>query len=125
MDPAFGQCDNGDPCDFNFVVEGTLRVDNNLNNKLRHVNWNYILKHCDADTAWYNFKNKLFELCNAYIPTITIQSDFQPPWFDCDTYKLCKKRKNLGQNIKRVKILSIINNFLTVDANSKTLSKKK
>ncbi|UII21140.1 gliding motility-associated C-terminal domain-containing protein [Fulvivirga ligni] len=39
LDPAFGQCDNGDPCDFNFVVEGTLRVDNNLNNKLNLLIW--------------------------------------------------------------------------------------
>ena len=64
-----------------------------LNNKLRHVNWNHILKHCDADTAWYNFKNKLFELCHAHIPTITIQNDFQPPGLTVIHTNSVKKRK--------------------------------
>ena len=61
-----------------------------LNSSLRQVQWNNLLKYCDANTAWRRFKSKLFELCDDNIPTLTIKSEFQPPWFDCDTYKLCR-----------------------------------
>ena len=71
-----------------------------LNNKLRHINWDQMLKYCAANTAWLRFKTKLLELCNIYIPTITIKSDFQPPWFDSETFKLCRKKDRLRAKYK-------------------------
>ena len=71
-----------------------------LNESLRYVNWNHLLKFCDANTAWHRFKTKLLQLCDIHIPTITIKSDFQPPWFDSDTYKLCRKKERLRAGYK-------------------------
>ena len=56
--------------------------------------------YCDADTAWLRFKSKLLELCKNHIPTITIKYEFQPPWFDSDTFKLCRKKKRLRAKYK-------------------------
>ena len=71
-----------------------------LNNSLNKVKWNDILKYCDANTAWFRFKTKLLELCHQYIPTITIKSEFQPPWFDNETFKLCRKKERLRARYK-------------------------
>ena len=71
-----------------------------LNDNLRHINWNHLLKYCDAETAWHRFKNKLLDLCKTHIPTITIKSEFQPPWFDSDTFKLCRKKERLRAKYK-------------------------
>ena len=71
-----------------------------LNDSLRYVKWNLLLKHCDANTAWLRFKSKLLELCRNHIPTITIKSGFQPPWFDNETFKLCRKKERLRAKYK-------------------------
>ena len=72
----------------------------NLNESLRQINCNCLLKYCDADTAWARFKTKLLEKCNDHIPTITIKSSFQPPWFDSDTFELCRKKERLRAKYK-------------------------
>ena len=71
-----------------------------LNDKLRQVNWNHLLKYCDADTAWLRFKSKLLELCKIHIPTITVKSEFQPPWFDSETFNLCRKKERIRAKYK-------------------------
>ena len=72
-----------------------------LNDSLRYVKWNFLLKNCDANTAWLRFKSKLLELCHSHIPTVTIKSGFQPPWFDNETFKLCRKKQRLRGKYKR------------------------
>ena len=49
------------------------------------------------------FKQKLKELCNLCIPTISIKSEFQPPWFDNETFKLCRKKERLRAKFKVTK----------------------
>ena len=71
-----------------------------MNESIRQINWNCLLKCCDADTAWVRFKTKLLEMCNGHIPTITIKSSFQPPWFDSDTFKFCREKKRLRAKYK-------------------------
>ena len=71
-----------------------------LNDSLKRVKWNGILKFCDPNTAWFRFKTKLLELCHENIPTITIKSEFQPPWFDSDAHKLCKEKERLRAKYK-------------------------
>ena len=57
----------------------------------------------DPNIAWVRFKTKLLELCNIFIPTITIKSEFQPPWFDNDTFKLCRHKERLRAKYNRTK----------------------
>ena len=64
-----------------------------LNFDLRHVQWDNHLKFCDATTAWNRLKSILSQLCDKHIPSLTIKSQFQPPWFDSDIHKLCLKHK--------------------------------
>ena len=39
-------------------------------------------------------------LADKYIPKVTIKSEFQPPWFDCDVDRLCKKKERLRGKFK-------------------------
>ena len=66
---------------------------------LRQVKWPSYFQgykeRCAAfepNIAWLKFKTKLTELCNTYIPSITIKSDYQLPWFDNETFKLCREK---------------------------------
>ena len=65
-----------------------------LNTDLKRVKWDEYLR-CDAETGWFRFKNILFHHINVRIPTITITDKDQPPWYDCDTHKLCLKKEKL------------------------------
>ena len=82
-----------------------------LNDSLRYTKWNLLLKNCDANTAWCKFKFKLLELCHAHIPTVTIKSEFQPPWFDNETFKLCRKKERLRAKYKRTNKPEHYNNY--------------
>ena len=66
-----------------------------LNNDLKKVKWNDLLKYCDTDSAWQNFKTVLFALCDKHIPKITVQYKFKSPWYDSDTHKLCREKERL------------------------------
>ena len=68
-----------------------------LINDLKNVNWKAALQYCDADTAWANFKAILFALCDKYIPKITVQFRFKSPWFDSESYALCRAKERLRQ----------------------------
>ena len=72
-----------------------------LNNALRHTNWDSVLTCNEVEFAWINFKFKLFELMDKYIPKITVKNEFQPPWFDSDVYVLCRKKERLRAKFKR------------------------
>ena len=81
-----------------------------LNKSLRQVKWSSYFKGYnersagfDPNIAWLKFKTKLTELCNTYIPIITIKSDYQPPWFDNETFKLCRKKERLRARYKLTK----------------------
>ena len=72
-----------------------------LNNDLKRIKWDYLLKNCNAQRAWTIFKNILCKLCDKNIPKISIKSQFQPPWFDSDMHKICKKKERLRAKFKR------------------------
>ena len=96
-----------------------------LNESLRQINWNSLLNYCDADTAWIKFKTKLLEKCKEHIPTITIKSEFQPPWFDSDTFKLCRKKERLRAKYKLSKNHNIIKKYSYCRTDLKNSYKKK
>ena len=66
-----------------------------LVSELKRVPWDRVLAGCDPETAWLRFKGILLDLCNKYIPTITIRDKFEPPWFDSETYQLCRDKEVL------------------------------
>ena len=65
-----------------------------LNWDLKHSPWDTKLMYCDADTAWTRFKGTFHKLEKEHIPTVKVQYKFEPPWFDCETHKLCQKKED-------------------------------
>ena len=66
---------------------------NQLNNDIRHVKWDRILKGRNAQSQWNIFSHILGKLCDVNIPKITIKSHSQPPWFDSDVHNMCLKKE--------------------------------
>ena len=70
-------------------------------------------------------KQKLLELCDAHIPTKTIQFKFQPPWFDSDTFKLCKEKDMWRAKYKISKYPEHYRKFSTYSKDLKNLIQDK
>ena len=81
-----------------------------LNGDLCNVQWNAILDSIEPEIAWGQFKFKLFELVNKHIPSLTVKSEFQPPWFDSESHQACrekdKARIKFKQNANRLNELN-------------------
>ena len=85
-----------------------------MNKDLNSIKWDQCLKHCEAEIAWHKFKSILFKFTNKHIPTVTIKDSDQPPWFDNETYKLCRKKERLRAKFKHTKSSTDYANFLSV-----------
>ena len=96
-----------------------------LNRDLNSVKWDYYLKCNEANLGWERFKNILSNLCHKHIPTITIKGDIKPPWFDNDTYKLCRKKERLRKKFKLTKSASDFSNYSNCRKDFKNLVKEK
>ena len=96
-----------------------------LNNDLNKVRWNEKLKYCDVDTAWSRFKATLFELCDHHIPKITIKSEFQPPWYDSDTHRLCREKERWRARYKKSNNIEHYNKFSQCRKDFKKLVREK
>ena len=72
-----------------------------LNKDLCRVNWNAILDRTEPELAWARFKSILFSLVNKHIPTISTKSEFQPPWFDSESYQACLAKEKARKKFKR------------------------
>ena len=96
-----------------------------LNMELRRVNWNAHIQCCDPTTAWITFKSILLELCNKYIPKITIKSNTAPPWFDSDVHKLCMKKEKHRKLYKQTNNQVHHNKFKSCRKDVKKLIKQK
>ncbi|MCP4461126.1 MAG: hypothetical protein GY816_24360, partial [Cytophagales bacterium] len=64
-----------------------------LNRALRNVNWLSVLDCTDPHISWPRFKTILTDLCNRYIPKISVKSKFQPPWYDSKADKIREKKE--------------------------------
>ena len=71
-----------------------------LNNHIKHVKWEQILKGRNAQSQWNIFSHILGKLCDRYIPKLTIKSNSQPPWFDSDVHNVCLKKERLRAKFK-------------------------
>ncbi len=65
-----------------------------LNHDLCSINWNF-LNSTDPDTGWKTVKECIFSLAEKHIPKVTVKSEFQPPWFDCEVYSACRSKDRL------------------------------
>ena len=72
-----------------------------LNDELRHIDWNSLLGYSDITTAWLRFKSTLLNTCDKHIPKISISSKGNAPWFDSEVFKLCKKKDCLRKLYKQ------------------------
>ena len=74
-----------------------------LNSDICQTDWNAMLDCTEPDLAWSRFKTNLFGHVNKHIPTINIKSEFQPPWFDSESYQACKAKEESRKKYKRTK----------------------
>ena len=72
-----------------------------LNRDLNGVDWHALLDSTEIELAWLKFKAKLFHLVYIHIPTLTLKSDFQPPWFDAELYQCCRTKERARMKFKR------------------------
>ena len=70
-----------------------------LNHDLCSINWN-VLNSTDPDSGWMAVKKCIFHLAEKHIPKVTIKSEFQPPWFDCELYSACRSKDRLRAKFK-------------------------
>ena len=74
-----------------------------LNRDLNSIDWGALLDSTEVELAWLNFKSTLFRCVNSHIPTLTIKSEFQPPWFDAELFQACKKKERAWKKFKMSK----------------------
>ena len=96
-----------------------------LNRDLNSVKWDHLLKYSEADSGWKKFKRVLSDLLHKHIPTITVKGDHQPPWFDNETFQLCRKKERLRKKFKQTKSSSDYSNFANCRKDFKNLVKEK
>ena len=75
-----------------------------LNSALCNTDWSY-LNRCEVEAGWTYFKSHLFHLVNTFIPTVTVKSDSQPPWFDSDAFSAWRDKERLRTKFNRSKSL--------------------
>ena len=66
-----------------------------INEQFAKTNWNTILDGKDAHLAWRDFKLNFFSVIDNHIPKISLRDSQNPPWFDSDLHKLCRKKERL------------------------------
>ena len=73
-----------------------------LNRALCNTDWSY-LHCCEVELGWTYFKSHLFQLVNTFIPTVTVKSDSQPPWFDSEAFTAWRDKEHLRTKFNRSK----------------------
>ena len=64
------------------------------------LDWNTAFNDLTANEAWIVFRDSLYVIANKHIPVITVKNQSKPPWFDCESYRLCKKKEKLHRKWK-------------------------
>ena len=89
------------------------------------IPWDNLLDYCEPETAWLNFKNILFKKIDDHLPTFTIKTGYQPPWFDSGCYTKCKSKDKLHKTFKQMKSLDSELKFKTARREFKALVRSK
>ena len=114
-----------------------------INEELLQVKWEDLLMRNNIETSWNIFKCHFFSVINKHIPKIKITNANQPPWFDSETFNICRKKewfrakyKESGspnhyaqfseyrREFKRLTEKKMRDNILTDDCNSDLITKK-
>ena len=112
-----------------------------INHDISHTNWEQILNYDDIESSWSHFKSALFSITDKYIPKIKLKNANQPPWFDSETFNLCREKERMrakaksnpeqyikySEKRKAFKNLSeqkMRDNILVDDSNSDLISKR-
>ena len=96
----------------------------NLNDDLKSVRWDQHLTY-DPEISWVRFKSILNYHMDKNIPAITLKNKSQPPWFDSDTYHLCRKKERLRAKAKETGRAEDYHKFSECRKNFKNLVKLK
>jgi hypothetical protein len=62
-----------------------------------------MILYIEPEIAWSRFKDKLFDSIDKRIPIITINAEFQPPWFDPELFQACQTKDEARLKFKRTK----------------------
>ena len=63
------------------------------NADFNRVNWDRVLGFCEPEVAAHRMTNVYQTVRDMHIPTVTVKSDFQPPWFDSDVHRACLEKE--------------------------------
>lgn len=96
-----------------------------LNNDLCNVNWDAMLASAEPELAWSKFKHNLFYFVDKHIPTITMKSEFQPPWFDSELFEACRSKNRAHATFKRTKSDKDVLKYSNLRRNLKKLACQK
>lgn len=96
-----------------------------LNRDLNTVNWDSHLKYGEADISWHRFKCILNDLTHKHIPSVTVKENSQPPWFDNETFCLCRKKERLRKKYKASRAASDYLSFSNCRKEFKKVVKEK
>ena len=89
------------------------------------IAWDNLLDYCEPETAWFNFKNTLFNKIDDHISKFTIKTEYQPPWFDSESYTKCKAKDKLHKTFKQKKTFESELKFRTARREFKALVRSK
>ena len=95
------------------------------NAELDMIAWDNLPDYCEPETAWFNFKNTLFNKIDDHIPKFTIKTEYQPPWLDSERYTKCKAKDKLHKTFKQKKTLELELKFRTAHREFKALVRSK
>ena len=96
-----------------------------LNNDLNSINCDMFIDCYEPEIMWSNFKRIVLAKVNAHIPTFTIKSEYQPPWFDSECYAKCREKDKLHKIYKTKKSVTSELKFKTARREFKTVIKSK
>ena len=71
-----------------------------INTELSQINWEHHLSCNDVEVGWANFKSILFSITDRHIPKIKLKNVDQPPWFDSETFNLCREKEKFRSKYK-------------------------
>ena len=63
-----------------------------INSEIMQADWNQILSNNDIESCWLSFKSVLFPIIDKHIPKMKLKVVNQPPWFDSETFELCREK---------------------------------
>ena len=72
-----------------------------VNDQLTNINWaSELCRDNNIELSWHRFKEIFFSIIDKHIPKIKISNTSQPPWFDSETFQLCREKESFRAKCK-------------------------